>query len=88
MLTGDGDYSQAVDVYSYGILLFELVAQKRPFVNISSFALPDAVIAGARPDVPTEAAEPLRGIMQQCWATDPQDRPSFKTIVATLKDAA
>ena len=85
MLTGEGDYSQAVDVYSYGILLYELVAQRRPFLDVSSFSLPDKVIEGLRPEVPSDATEPLRSLMESCWATDPRDRPSFKSIAATLK---
>lgn len=87
MLTGEGNYTQAVDVYSFGILLYELVTQKRPFFEVDSFALPDRVLEGLRPDVPTEATEPIRSLMQECWATNPHERPSFKSIVATLQSA-
>lgn len=91
MLTGTSDYgvyTQAVDVYSYGIFLFEVVAQCRPFVNVSMFSLPDRIVEGLRPDVPDNAVEPLRSLMQACWQPQAADRPSFKEIVATLKSAA
>jgi len=40
---------------------------------------------GLRPTIPTDCPKPFAKLMQRCWDTDPQVRPSFKEILGELR---
>jgi len=86
---GDQNYTGAVDVYSYGMVMWELATRKKPWVdelpdNTESFwQLSRALQTGRRPAIP-ETLTAERGefvaVMQRCWAGDPSDRPTFAEV--------
>ena len=75
--------SYAVDVYSYGILLFMIVTQKNPFSK-KKFNAKD-VINGERPKLPGHTEEHWKELITQCWSGDPAARPSFTQICEKLE---
>ena len=76
----------ASDVYSYGVILWELVARKQFFAEISFMTvLESKVIAGERPEIPVGCPLAYRQLIQACWAPNPTKRPSFQEIVETLE---
>ncbi|EGD72075.1 TK/EPH protein kinase [Salpingoeca rosetta] len=79
-------FSTASDVWSYGIVLFEIAtnACEKPYSSMSNTAVVEAVSSGHR--LPCPACCPLEvyGLMLQCWMADPQERPSFADIAHTL----
>jgi serine/threonine protein kinase len=88
-------YGPAVDVYSYGIIMWELATRSRPWAELddSSYiafreALGEALMAGRRPALPDDidAQQPIFvKVMRKAWATDPSERPSFSHIVFSLE---
>eukprot|EP00928_Gymnodinium_smaydae_P045485 TRINITY_DN30316_c0_g2_i1.p1 TRINITY_DN30316_c0_g2~~TRINITY_DN30316_c0_g2_i1.p1 ORF type:complete len:411 (+),score=32.41 TRINITY_DN30316_c0_g2_i1:26-1234(+) len=84
-------YDWKADVYSYSMILYELLTSSLPFQDSESkgmtvsFAL--QVTRGVRPDlqlIPSDAPDVLRHLMIQSWAADPVARPHFADIVAIL----
>ena len=83
---GDQNYTKAVDVYSFGIVLWELATRETPWTDevngdVSLFAnLNRWLKLGHRPAIPVSVLEEhgaFVAVMKRCWAGDPADRPSF-----------
>lgn len=83
----------ALDVYSFGVLLWEIWARARPWDEITekearfTSRLCELVNAGVRPQLPERAGEAPDGyddVMRLCWATVPDERPTFAAAVAAL----
>lgn len=76
------------DVYSFGILLYSLWTRSKPYGDqgMNPFQLMTAVVNGLRPVVPINCPPALAKLMQSCWDSDPDRRPSFPEISLQLKD--
>ena len=79
-------YSSAADVYSFALTMWSIWAQKEPYSELtSSLQLYQLIINGERLPVPAGIPEPLARLTRECWAQDPDERPSFATIVSVLE---
>ena len=72
--------SYPCDVYSYGVLIYELFEHKRPFEGLSNFD----VVNGAQLK-PSLLPEYLQSLFSICQNRDPQERPTFATIIDIIK---
>jgi serine/threonine protein kinase len=80
-------YSVKVDVYSYGMVLWELWERKRPYEELySRFDIIDAVREGRRPAISASCPPTFRSLIQRCWHEQPARRPTFAYIVRYVKD--
>lgn len=80
-------YSVKVDVYSFGMVLWELWEKRKPFEEYSSrFDIIDAIRAGSRPKIGDDCPPVFRSLIQRCWQADPARRPTFQSIVKYLRD--
>jgi len=84
-------YDISVDVYSFGILLWEICAMAKPFFGYSSGKhMQQVVMGGERPrlDDPNTCWFPLnlQWLLKKCWSSHPVNRPSLKLVKATLQD--
>lgn len=79
-------YSEKADVFSFGILLWELVARKLPFFGMQPMQVGIAVSQqGLRPTMPPKCPAPLEKLMRACWDQNPNKRPSFAQVQVILE---
>ena len=86
-------YGPEVDVFSFGILMFEIVTGKMAYSELftkkRSFSQMNflmKVAGGYRPQIPNENvfSQKLIDLMKKCWSQNPNDRPSFAEIFDLL----
>ncbi|XP_014612785.1 PREDICTED: serine/threonine-protein kinase 3 isoform X4 [Polistes canadensis] len=81
--------SEKVDIWSYGVVLWELLSGEVPYKDVDS----SAIIWGVGNNslhlpIPASCPEGYRLLVKQCWAAKPRNRPSFKHIEIHLGIAA
>ncbi|XP_060872661.1 proto-oncogene tyrosine-protein kinase receptor Ret-like isoform X1 [Metopolophium dirhodum] len=83
----DHIYTSRSDVWSFGILLWELVTLGAvPYPGIIVQDLFKLLKEGYRMDKPNNCSVELYDIMNNCWAEDQYRRPSFKSLTTSLED--
>ena len=78
-------YTEASDIYSFGVILWELFTRKKPFANLSGMALMDAIIAGKREAIPKDMPTEMQTIITSCWDKEPTKRPYVSTLIRDLE---
>ena len=74
------------DIYSFGILAYEVIFQKEAWANVS-FQLITSVKTGYRPSIPNNASHFLTLLIKSCWHHDCSLRPSAERIIELLEEA-
>nr|XP_015108119.1 tyrosine-protein kinase Fes/Fps isoform X2 [Vicugna pacos] len=81
-----GRYSSESDVWSFGILLWETFSLgASPYPNLSNQQTREFVEKGGRLPCPELCPDAVFRLMEQCWAYEPRQRPSFSTIYQELQ---
>ncbi|XP_041061117.1 tyrosine-protein kinase SRK3-like isoform X1 [Carcharodon carcharias] len=80
-----GRFSVKSDVWSFGVLLYEIVTHGRtPYPGLDNQEVVSMVSKGYRMPCPDGCPGKLNEIMLQCWNSTAQNRPSFKALVQIL----
>nr|XP_056708494.1 mitogen-activated protein kinase kinase kinase 21 [Euleptes europaea] len=78
-------FSKGSDIWSYGVLLWELLTGEVPYRGIDGLAVAYGVAVNKLTlPIPSTCPEPFAKLMKDCWAQDPHIRPSFALILEQL----
>ena len=78
-------YGWPVDVYSFAVVIWEILAGEKPFRGVSLLDLPDLVARRCqRPEIPSRTPQDLKLLMAAMWADNPETRPDFCRIQIAL----
>lgn len=78
---------EKADIYSYGVILWELATEKIPWDNLNSMQVIGAVgFMDQRLDIPKDVDPQWIAIIESCWHSDPKCRPTFQELVERLKE--
>ncbi|CAI2166591.1 12200_t:CDS:2 [Funneliformis geosporum] len=77
-----GSVSKASDIYSMGMIMWELTTGYKPFANVKQNAaeLLIDIIDGNRPDITEDTPECYARLMKRCWDPNPLKRPIIKEV--------
>lgn len=86
-----GKYTSLCDVWSYGILMWEIFSKGgNPYSGMSNSQAREKIDAGYRMPAPENTPDEIYRLMLRCWEYEPEKRPHFDqiyTVVETLSQA-
>ena len=79
-------YTARSEVFSLGMLLWEVIEGVRPFARagLSDIQIIKAIRAGKRETLSADFSEPYGDIIRRCWSASPAARPTIPEIVGIL----
>merc|ERR1719410_3360454 len=81
--------NEKVDIWSFGVCLWELLNGEVPYKNVDSSAIIWGVGSNSlQLPLPSSCPEGFKLLIKQCWSSKPRNRPSFKHILMHLDIAA
>jgi len=88
--TSPPDFSS--DVYSFGILMNEVIAEEEPyadqyanFAGRGPFGAANYAKQGRRPTISLVTPDVIRSFITTCWSNDSRSRPTFEKIIAIIE---
>ncbi|XP_017850431.1 LOW QUALITY PROTEIN: mitogen-activated protein kinase kinase kinase [Drosophila busckii] len=82
-------YSKSSDVWSYGVLLWELITGETPYKGFDPLSVAYGVAVNTLTlPIPKTCPETWGALMKSCWEGDPHRRPDFKKIIEQLESSA
>jgi len=79
------NFSKESDIYSMGMIMWELTTGCKPFANIEHDSdLIYKIINGKRPEITNDTPEYFSDLIGKCWNSDLAKRPSAKKICEIL----
>ncbi|XP_012253187.2 mitogen-activated protein kinase kinase kinase 7-like isoform X2 [Athalia rosae] len=79
-------YTEKCDVFSWGVILWEVLSRRKPFDDIggSAYRIMWAVHIGQRPPLMEGCPKPIEDLMTRCWKKIPEERPSMDEVVRIM----
>ncbi|PKY19706.1 kinase-like protein [Rhizophagus irregularis] len=81
------EFSKEADIYSFGMIMWELTTGCKPFDNVEhDHSLIYKILDGERPKITEDTPECYANLMKSCWNPDPKKRPIIKEIRSTFSE--
>jgi hypothetical protein len=81
------DYDEKADVYSYGIIVWELLSRECPYEGMTAIQCALAVLnRDKRPEIPKWCPPGLHALIKACVKKEPSERPTFVEIIQMLDE--
>ncbi|KAK8654804.1 hypothetical protein V6N13_107402 [Hibiscus sabdariffa] len=78
--------NEKCDVYSFGVILWELVTLRIPWKGLNPMQVVGAVgFQNRRLEIPEDVDPMTAQIIRECWQTEPHLRPSFAELMSQLR---
>ncbi|XP_071918480.1 serine/threonine-protein kinase EDR1-like isoform X3 [Coffea arabica] len=75
------------DIYSFGVILWELMTESIPWKNLNSLQVVGIVgFMDRRLDLPVNLDPEISSLIHDCWHSKPENRPSFQDIIQKITD--
>lgn len=82
-----GVYEYSSDVWSYGMILWEILKLEIPYYGLNPYQIYNLVVKDKKiVDIPTEGHDVLISLIRRCLSFEPNLRPTIKEIVNTLQN--
>lgn len=77
-------YTEKVDVWAFGTLVWETTAQDIPFANLDVPEIRELVVSGKMLAIPLTAPRDIQAIIKSCWTLDSTARPTMADVSAKM----
>ena len=84
----DGRPTIASDCYALGMVIYETTTGNLPFHKYADFIVIPKVLEGVRPPRGANFTGDLWEMLEQCWAPEPNNRPSIEYVLQCLEIAS
>jgi len=81
------EYTFKSDIYSIGILMWEISSGQPPFINVKhDYDLAMNIVNGMRPKIVPRTPSKYKSLMEQCWDADPGKRPDSHKLYREIQE--
>ncbi|GLT88754.1 hypothetical protein SLE2022_067650 [Rubroshorea leprosula] len=82
----DEPSNEKSDIYSFGVVLWELVTLQQPWKHLTQLQVVATVgFKNKRLEIPSSVNPGIASLIQLCWANEPSGRPSFSYVMESLQ---
>ncbi|RIB22040.1 kinase-like domain-containing protein, partial [Gigaspora rosea] len=76
----ENSYTEKSDIFSFGMIMWEIAAGEPPFNNLSH-DINLSLVVGVRPQIANSIPQFYASLIKRCWDMDPSKRPTAKELL-------